>query len=123
MCGIVDGPRSERWIDRMANTRNRIKPRSARRFCCVRVTPNPIKDSDKYVEKRELRPEDGCLCLSTPRRLRQNVMAKSSSGFPNCALVVEPSNDHFRPYEHQKAAWNALDKHFLERGKRVLASS
>src|ERR1700688_2870229 len=44
-------------------------------------------------------------------------MAKSSSGFPNCALVVEPSNDHFRPYEHQKAAWNALDKHFLERGK------
>ena len=33
------------------------------------------------------------------------------------ALLVEPSNDHFRPYEHQKAAWNALDKHFLERGK------
>jgi superfamily II DNA or RNA helicase len=46
-------------------------------------------------------------------------MAKSSSGFPNCAVVVEPSNDHFRPYEHQKAAWNALDKHFQERGKRA----
>jgi superfamily II DNA or RNA helicase len=41
----------------------------------------------------------------------------SSSGFPSCAVKVEPGNDHFRPYEHQRAAWNALDKHFLEKSK------
>ncbi len=44
-------------------------------------------------------------------------MAGPTNGFPECVVAVEPGPDHFRPYDHQLAAWDALDRHYVERGK------
>jgi len=46
-------------------------------------------------------------------------MISPTNGFPECTVGIEPSPDRFQPYDHQKAAWNAMDRHFTEKGKQA----
>jgi len=46
-------------------------------------------------------------------------MSSPTTGFPDCAVGVVPSPDPFRPYEHQQAAWDAMDRHYTEGGKQA----
>src|SRR5262249_28651247 len=46
-------------------------------------------------------------------------MKNPTNGFPEIVLAVEPAPDHFRPYEHQQAAWDALDRHYGDKGKHA----
>lgn len=39
---------------------------------------------------------------------------------PDCTFKIESRQDGFKPYEHQAAAWDALDKHFADRHAGVL---
>jgi superfamily II DNA or RNA helicase len=41
------------------------------------------------------------------------------SGFPDCDVRIEASHDPFRPYDHQQAAWNAMDHHYCEERKKA----
>lgn len=38
---------------------------------------------------------------------------------PSCILNVSPVSDRFHPYDHQQAAWDALDRHFVEKAERA----
>jgi superfamily II DNA or RNA helicase len=38
-------------------------------------------------------------------------------GFPDCDVRIEAAHDPFRPYDHQQAAWNAMDRHYCEERK------
>jgi superfamily II DNA or RNA helicase len=53
------------------------------------------------------------------RSLTETEMISPANGFPECTVGIEPSPDPFRPYVHQQAAWNAMDRHFTEKGKQA----
>ncbi len=46
-------------------------------------------------------------------------MSSPTNGFPDCAVGIEPLAESFRPYDHQQAAWDAMDRHFTEKGKHA----
>jgi superfamily II DNA or RNA helicase len=46
-------------------------------------------------------------------------MISPRNGFPDCAVGIQPSPDPFRPYDHQQAAWDAMDRHYTEKEKRA----
>ena len=40
------------------------------------------------------------------------------SGMPVCEIKIEPQSNKFQAYPHQKAAWNAMDRHFIGEAKK-----
>jgi len=46
-------------------------------------------------------------------------MISPTNSYPDCAVGIEFSPDPFRPYDHQQAAWDAMDRHFTEQGKQA----
>jgi superfamily II DNA or RNA helicase len=46
-------------------------------------------------------------------------MISPMNGFPDCVVGIQPSADDFRPYDHQRTAWDAMDRHFTEKAKQA----